>query len=1151
MKINELHIKNIASIEKADIDFDNDPGLIDPDTGQPARMFLIYGDTGTGKSILLDGIAMALFGKTPRTESIENKARNTYTNAYGNQMSITSIEQYARLGITEKDECYSEVVFTGNDGIVYRAKMDLSLSKIVRGKSKGQLQSRKRWMLKQGDKDWIKGEDCGKQIEEAIGLNYDQFNRMAMLAQGMFANFLCGSREERADILERLTNTSIFSDYGRAIRSIFDRKKAASDVAQKAFETAQEYILPADEAERLATILELEGEKLKAVEEEKRQLSQTIGLLDKIADGTRRLEQARQKLAELNKLSTSEEYLKKKELCSDWDKTDIERKALTDLLRNRKTISDAAHQEEELKSSFAVLAGDYLSRMRAIEQRRADVCAEELWLTARADYDLLFSEAKITIAAIGQYAKDSAAHVSLLDEIRRANELRLPLSKQEEEAAAECDTAKHEVDTVQDEINKLSSARDVLDPKLIDSEMQRLSSLSAAYQKLSEDYVKWVDDKKENQRLASVRTQLLTRLQSAQQQQQAASAAVHNANAEYEAAIKRWTAINASLDEKLNTLRQTIRNGGVDICPLCGQKIADTILTKEEFASLVTPYEIERQRTKANADTAGSELTAIIAQVSAIDAELKTVEQQIAKLTLSISDNEAKLAVRMQKADIRPDGDVIAGIEQKQKQIAQSETVLHQKRSQLLQLQNTIDEKLKSKAPLDERLNRAAAQLAAAKEKAAQNNRRIADLTLKAEKMSADILRARQSLDAALTIRFPQWASDVQQTVSKLQAESDEYTARKRRQEENKNHIAKQQELLSAISQIKEHIGNSHPDWTVVDATHVRVAQPINEWSTLASRCSALSTTIANCRQAVEACERILQQWRSVSGKSDDYLEQLSAKGDEVLQSRRQIAELESDIKISNNNASEATALITQSRSALGIDGDEALPDKGALELQLLQLDTQAKESTALLSEARTKLDSNKAALLKMEQSRALYDKAKRDYDHWNAVNRRFGGDKFRNLVQTHILLPLLNNANIYLHRITDRYTLTCTSDNEQLSILVLDRFNRNEVRSAAVLSGGEKFMISLSLSLALSSLNRPTMNVNILFIDEGFGTLDQECLSSVMSTLSRLGEMSGQSSRRVGIISHREELLGCIPNKIKLRRIGEGRSRVETVYEI
>ena len=93
--------------------------------------------------------------------------------------------------------------------------------------------------------------------------------------------------------------------------------------------------------------------------------------------------------------------------------------------------------------------------------------------------------------------------------------------------------------------------------------------------------------------------------------------------------------------------------------------------------------------------------------------------------------------------------------------------------------------------------------------------------------------------------------------------------------------------------------------------------------------------------------------------------------------------------------------------------------------------------------------------------------------------------------------------------------------------------------------------MISLSLSLALSSLNRPDMNVNILFIDEGFGTLDQDNLDSVMNTLERLGEMSGQNGRRVGIISHREELLGRIPNKIKLLHRGEGRSQVEVVYEL
>ena len=88
--------------------------------------------------------------------------------------------------------------------------------------------------------------------------------------------------------------------------------------------------------------------------------------------------------------------------------------------------------------------------------------------------------------------------------------------------------------------------------------------------------------------------------------------------------------------------------------------------------------------------------------------------------------------------------------------------------------------------------------------------------------------------------------------------------------------------------------------------------------------------------------------------------------------------------------------------------------------------------------------------------------------------------------------------------------------------------------------------MISLALSLALSSLNRPDMNVNILFIDEGFGTLDEKSLDSVMQTLETLQEIAGQSGRRVGIISHREELDERIPVQIRVVKKGEGRSVVE-----
>ena len=190
-------------------------------------------------------------------------------------------------------------------------------------------------------------------------------------------------------------------------------------------------------------------------------------------------------------------------------------------------------------------------------------------------------------------------------------------------------------------------------------------------------------------------------------------------------------------------------------------------------------------------------------------------------------------------------------------------------------------------------------------------------------------------------------------------------------------------------------------------------------------------------------------------------------------------------------------------------------------------------------------LDDNTRNQEQAVKAQKAMEQAQETLKKWEVLNTYFGGTRFRTLVQTYVLRPLLNNANLYLKQITPRYLLTCSEENEQLSILVLDNDNKRQVRSVTLLSGGERFMVSLALSLALSSLNRPNMNVNILFIDEGFGTLDEKSLDSVMETLGKLQEIAGLKERRVGIISHRSELEERLPVQIRVEKRGEGRSQV------
>jgi len=152
----------------------------------------------------------------------------------------------------------------------------------------------------------------------------------------------------------------------------------------------------------------------------------------------------------------------------------------------------------------------------------------------------------------------------------------------------------------------------------------------------------------------------------------------------------------------------------------------------------------------------------------------------------------------------------------------------------------------------------------------------------------------------------------------------------------------------------------------------------------------------------------------------------------------------------------------------------------------------------------------------------------------WETLDGLFGGTEgftFKKIAQSYIMQDILNHANAYLKKIAPRYELTAQPGS--LVILVEDNED-GVVRSGNTLSGGEGFVISLSLALGLSSLAENSISVDTLFIDEGFGTLSQEWLNSVMSALEKLNSSSG---KHVGIISHIEDLQKRIPTVIEVKK--------------
>lgn len=254
---------------------------------------------------------------------------------------------------------------------------------------------------------------------------------------------------------------------------------------------------------------------------------------------------------------------------------------------------------------------------------------------------------------------------------------------------------------------------------------------------------------------------------------------------------------------------------------------------------------------------------------------------------------------------------------------------------------------------------------------------------------------------------------------------------------------------------------------------------------------------------------------------------------------------LEKALQTQQQQGIELRAALARTQQELAGEQDKTLTNKS---LDALQQALQKQEATTrLLQEKfgalRQSLKDNDEIRRRQQKLAEKIDQQKIEVDRWGRLHQLIGsgdGKKFRNFAQGLTFELMIQHANVQLQKMTDRYLLI--RDMEQpLDLNVVDNYQAGEIRSTKNLSGGESFLVSLALALGLSRMASRNVRVDSLFLDEGFGTLDDDALDMALETLTSLQ----QEGKLIGVISHVAALKERIATQINVQPLAGGRSHI------
>lgn len=1110
MRLHKLRFKNINSLAgEYEIDFDA------PEYAE-SGIFAITGPTGSGKTTILDAAALALYGKTPRTTSVSegSKAEPFFFLTKG------------------RDDCYAQAVFDVR-GQYYLSRWSVAKKRRAEGfqQPKAELAALDGPDDSEGRVLAEKINDWRAAVEKILGMDFEAFTRCVLLAQGAFTSFLRAPVKKRSEILERITGTQIYSEIGKAV---FRRMREA-EAAWQRLEDAVKAAPPLSNEERQALEAALSGAQAEAagVAEESKALEAACRWLDESEKAARESEAAanareaaaaeaqkaaplaakaaaaRRALLPMARVEALAEL--KKKAGAERDKAAQAQAAALAAKRDAEAagekaaalaqVADAAQKKADdfRPQSIEMAAADgRIGKLveAADEARRRSAAAARAAKAAQAEGAEKTAEAKAAAEALAKLEADLRAGAAD-DQIAPL----LPGLAQ----AVDAHRAKKLAAVASGKVAAAALAkRDAAAKQLAEA-----AAVAADASKRRGDAAAKAAEARRTHEVAMAGSSLEKALLSLKHAEDAWWSARWLLQLGREAALAR-EAMAAAAARPAGNEGLAAYAGGV--AKRCGEAAEALLADFPELARGLTPERAAELKAAADgirdwSKRAGASEGALREAEAALrraddTAQKAAAGEREAQAALAPAEQALAGALAKKAADAASLEEARAGYLEKAGVFFEKATLLRMKPAEVLRtLEARSAARRQALAAREDALAKAASLAQAAA--AAEAKREAAQKT--AEELEGAAREAASAAEKAAAERRERWG-DVDGA-----AQMKALDAALRRAQQAKDRAE------AALSKAREELAGAEASAKkTLEAAEAAEAQAAAEApKTEAAVRAAGFESEAALAQAYLPEAQILE----AEGAERQARESLAAA--EALAKKRAEALAEVLARRVTDEAPEAVRARAKAAAAKLLEANQAI---GRLAEQRRADDRRREEAAEKRREA---------------------DAAEKRYRDWGELSSLIGsasGDVFRRAAQKLTFRVLLATANQALDQMQSRYELR-PSGELGLDVDVVDRFLMGTPRTSFNLSGGETFLVSLALALSLSRITTRGLQVDTLFLDEGFGSLDAETLDRALEALENLQ----QSSRKlVGLISHVAAVRERIPTHIAVRPRAQGESDIE-----